>query len=86
MKCRSGEAHQLSLAVWLSATHQKAHVLFQVKDQGRGIPADKLGTIFERFQLVDAFDSRNQDGTVLGLGSAAILCNSMENAFELRVR
>jgi signal transduction histidine kinase len=53
--------------VSLSAIHQQDHVLFQVSDQGRGIPADKLGTIFERFQQVDASDSRNQDGTGLGL-------------------
>jgi PAS domain S-box-containing protein len=53
--------------VWLSATQQGDRVLFQVKDQGRGIPADKLETIFERFQQVDASDSRNQDGTGLGL-------------------
>jgi len=42
-------------------------VLFTVKDQGRGIPTDKLETIFERFQQVDASDSRHQDGTGLGL-------------------
>jgi len=53
--------------VWLSAEHQGDRVLFQVKDQGRGIPADKLETIFERFQQVDASDSRNHDGTGLGL-------------------
>ena len=53
--------------VRLSAEQQGDQVLFQVKDQGRGIPADKLETIFERFQQVDASDSRNQDGTGLGL-------------------
>ncbi|MCL6436237.1 MAG: response regulator [Leptolyngbyaceae cyanobacterium HOT.MB2.61] len=53
--------------VWLSATQQGDYILFQVKDLGRGIPADKLETIFERFQQVDASDSRNQDGTGLGL-------------------
>jgi signal transduction histidine kinase len=53
--------------VFLSATLHKEHVLFQVRDQGRGIPEDKLDTIFERFQQVDASDSRNQDGTGLGL-------------------
>jgi PAS domain S-box-containing protein len=42
-------------------------ILFTVKDQGRGIPADKLESIFERFQQVDASDSRHQDGTGLGL-------------------
>lgn len=40
---------------------------FAVSDRGRGIPSDKLETIFERFQQVDASDSRNQDGTGLGL-------------------
>jgi len=43
------------------------HVQFAVSDRGRGIPEDKLETIFERFQQVDASDSRNQDGTGLGL-------------------
>ncbi|WP_017717560.1 sensor histidine kinase [Kamptonema formosum] len=42
-------------------------VLFKVKDRGRGIPADKLETIFERFQQVDASDSRKKGGTGLGL-------------------
>lgn len=42
-------------------------VLFQVTDQGRGIPADKLETIFDRFQQVDVSDSRRKGGTGLGL-------------------
>ncbi|QZZ18918.1 response regulator [Leptothermofonsia sichuanensis E412] len=42
-------------------------LLITVKDQGRGIPADKLQTIFERFQQVDASDSRQKGGTGLGL-------------------
>ena len=39
----------------------------QVVDQGRGIPADKLESIFERFHQVDASDSREKGGTGLGL-------------------
>jgi PAS domain S-box-containing protein len=42
-------------------------LLIAVKDQGRGIPADKLKTVFERFQQVDASDSRQKGGTGLGL-------------------
>ena len=38
-----------------------------VRDQGRGIPTDKLQTIFERFQQVDASDCRKKAGTGLGL-------------------
>jgi len=48
-------------------------VLFKVKDQGRGIPADKLETIFERFHQVDASDSRKKGGTGLGLA----ICRSI---------
>ncbi len=46
---------------------QNKNILFTVKDQGRGIPTDKLETIFERFQQVDASDSRKKGGTGLGL-------------------
>ncbi len=49
------------------------YITFQVKDQGRGIPADKLETVFERFQQVDASDSRHHDGTGLGLA----ICRSI---------
>lgn len=38
-----------------------------VRDTGRGIPSDKLQSIFERFQQVDASDSRSKGGTGLGL-------------------
>ena len=43
----------------------RLHLTFT--DQGRGIPAEKLQTIFERFQQVDASDSREKGGTGLGL-------------------
>ncbi|MEM7064599.1 MAG: ATP-binding protein [Cyanobacteria bacterium P01_B01_bin.77] len=41
--------------------------LFCVQDHGQGIPADKLTSIFERFQQVDSSDSRKKGGTGLGL-------------------
>ncbi|MGH9861892.1 MAG: ATP-binding protein [Candidatus Acidiferrales bacterium] len=53
--------------VWVSVTRQNDQVVFEVKDQGRGIPAEKLQTIFERFQQVEAADARNRGGTGLGL-------------------
>ena len=46
---------------------QTSDVLFKIQDQGRGIPADKIESIFERFNQVDASDSRKQGGTGLGL-------------------
>jgi PAS domain S-box-containing protein len=59
--------------VWLTTQRQSDHVLFIVKDQGRGIPPDKLESIFERFQQVDSSDSRNHEGTGLGLA----ICRSI---------
>lgn len=48
-------------------------LLVTVKDYGRGIPHDKLNSIFERFQQVDASDSRQKGGTGLGLA----ICRSI---------
>jgi PAS domain S-box-containing protein len=48
-------------------------VRFQVADSGRGIPQKNLETIFDRFQQVDASDSRDQGGTGLGLA----ICRSI---------
>ena len=54
-------------------TSSTSYLLFQIKDQGRGIPEDKLETIFDRFQQVDASNSRHQGGTGLGLA----ICRSI---------
>ncbi|WP_190713829.1 PAS domain S-box protein [Oscillatoria sp. FACHB-1406] len=59
--------------VTLSIQDRADWVLFQVQDRGRGIPADKLESIFERFQQVDASDSRQKGGTGLGLA----ICKSI---------
>jgi PAS domain S-box-containing protein len=48
-------------------SHHHPTILFTVKDQGRGIPPEKLECIFERFQQADASDSRERSGTGLGL-------------------
>ncbi|WP_094675416.1 PAS domain S-box protein [Hydrocoleum sp. CS-953] len=53
-------------------------VLIMVKDQGRGIPADKIESIFGRFQQVDASDSRQKGGTGLGLA----ICRSIVQQHE----
>jgi CheY-like chemotaxis protein len=71
-----GNAIKFSLpgkVVTLSAQRGDDEMLFEVKDQGRGIPADKLGVIFERFQQVDASDEREKGGTGLGLA----ICRSI---------
>ena len=42
-------------------------VRFSVEDSGRGIPADQLTLIFDRFRQVDASDARDRGGAGLGL-------------------
>lgn len=59
--------------VTLSVQALSDRVLFQIKDQGRGIPAHQLEAIFGRFQQVDASDSRQKGGTGLGLA----ICKSI---------
>lgn len=53
--------------VKLTANVKDNHCHIVVRDTGRGIPANKLESIFERFQQVDASDSRSKGGTGLGL-------------------
>lgn len=59
--------------VALRAERIDHEIRFEVKDEGRGIPAESLSRIFERFQQVDASDSREKGGTGLGLA----ICRSI---------
>ena len=50
-----------------SARAEDGHVVFRVRDEGRGIPSSKLALIFEPFAQVDSSDAREKGGTGLGL-------------------
>jgi CheY-like chemotaxis protein len=79
-----GNAIKFSLAgttVTVSGTARQADFAFCVADQGRGVPEEKLETIFERFSQVDASDSRDKGGTGLGLA----ICKSIVHAHGGRV-
>src|SRR5258706_5267155 len=67
--------------VTLSGTAGADNFTFCVADQGRGVPDDKLGSIFERFSQVDASDSRNKGGSGLGLA----ICQSIVTAHGGRI-
>lgn len=54
-------------AVELSAVQEHDVVRFCVRDRGRGIPADRLDDVFDRFTQVDSSDARVLGGTGLGL-------------------
>lgn len=66
--------------VWIDARFERTtdypsepSVIFAIRDRGRGIPANRLDSIFERFHQVDASDSRRKGGTGLGLA----ICRSI---------
>ena len=42
-------------------------IVLRVSDEGRGIPLNQLDQVFDRFQQVEAADSRQKGGTGLGL-------------------
>ncbi len=53
--------------VTLAARQVEDVAEFSVVDQGRGIPADMLEAVFERFRQVEEGDARKKGGTGLGL-------------------
>ncbi|HNM51102.1 MAG TPA: PAS domain-containing sensor histidine kinase, partial [Candidatus Obscuribacter sp.] len=60
--------------ITVKARKESKAVRFSVSDTGRGIPADKLSTIFERFRQVEASDEKVHKGAGLGLAiSKAII-------------
>ena len=50
-----------------ASPHCAGVVRFTVEDVGPGIPEDKLSLLFQKFQQLDATDSRRRGGTGLGL-------------------
>jgi PAS domain S-box len=67
--------------VTLSGSAGEAGFAFCVADQGRGVPEQKLESIFERFSQVDSSDSRDKGGSGLGLA----ICQSIVSAHGGRI-
>ena len=53
--------------VLVEAEPRGGFVEFAIRDNGRGIPEDKLDSIFFRFEQVDSSDAREKGGSGLGL-------------------
>ena len=60
-----------TIRVYTEATSDS--ILLKVVDEGRGIPSEKLDSIFDRFQQVEPSDARQKGGTGLGLA----ICRSI---------
>ncbi|HEU0054840.1 MAG TPA: CHASE3 domain-containing protein, partial [Longimicrobium sp.] len=64
--------------VWVEAAVDDGHALVRVRDTGRGIPADRLSTIFEPFVQVDReLTDRAHQGVGLGLAISRELARAM---------
>ncbi len=53
-----------------TATAEDDAVRIAIADRGRGIPEDRLATVFDRFGQVEGGDARREGGTGLGLAIA----------------
>ncbi len=53
--------------IYVSISNTEDSIIISVKDNGIGIPEDKLELIFERFMQVDKTLRRNHEGTGIGL-------------------
>jgi signal transduction histidine kinase len=69
----------LSNAITYSSEKSSVHIslsdsgdmaLVAVEDQGKGIPEEKLATVFEKFSQVESKDASEKKGTGLGLAIA----------------
>jgi PAS domain S-box-containing protein len=67
--------------VWVESEAHADNVVFEVRDEGRGIPPDQLERVFERFAQVDSSDARDKGGSGLGLA----ICRSIVEQHRGRI-
>ena len=65
-------------ALLVSKTTDNVQIRFEFKDTGKGIAAEKLNAIFERFSQVDSSYSRQHGGVGLGLAITKKLIDRMK--------
>jgi len=77
------EGHVLVELTAVQVSENDLDLTIRVKDTGVGIPADKLGSVFEKFSQVDASSTRRHEGTGLGLAITSRLVELMGGEIDV---
>jgi signal transduction histidine kinase len=70
--------------VLICSAFDAENLYLNVEDAGRGVPAEKLESIFGRFNQVESSDSRQKGGTGLGLAICRTILNQHHGAIWAR--
>ncbi len=74
---------RVDLAAQINRREGRAQIVLRVTDTGRGIPAEALPHVFERFYQVDGSSTRTAEGTGLGLAISQNLARMMGGGIEV---
>lgn len=58
-------------------THKNGRIYFEVRDSGMGIPEDKMGSLFEKFEQIESNTIKRKDGTQSGTGLGLPICKEL---------
>lgn len=72
--------------IMVMLSSRKGFVNIKVKDEGIGIPKDKLDLIFERFGQVDTSLTRQAEGTGIGLSLVKMLVEALGGTISVKTR
>lgn len=71
-------------SIYLDVKDEDEYVTIIIKDEGIGIPEDKLQTIFDRFKQADSTTTRKYGGTGLGLAICKELLDLMKGTIYVK--